>query len=84
MNAPRKIRDVISLDDISSLDKLIEDLIKIQYEIGLDEDSESHVSIWSDEFFGQRITIKYSRLQTKEEVEIEQRYNRKRRKSNRA
>lgn len=75
MGSPRRIRDIIDIAEFCTLDDLIEQLVSFRDK--LDAASEPQICIRGDEIFGQKLTIRYYRLQTKEEVELEERYRKR-------
>ena len=68
----RRVKDYVDVEDLLSIDKLIEKLTAIRD--GLPEDADAELRLRGDEVFGHRLTISYFRPQTAEEAEIEQRY----------
>ncbi|HVM23652.1 MAG TPA: hypothetical protein VM308_10220 [Sphingomicrobium sp.] len=68
----RRVKDFVDIADHLSLDELIDQLVRVRD--NLPEAAEAELRLRGDEVFGQRITICYSRPQTPEEAEIEQRY----------
>ena len=68
----RRVKEFIDIEDQSSLDELIARLTQIRE--GLPEDCDAELKLRGDDIFGHRITIAYSRQQTAEEIELEERY----------
>lgn len=68
----RRVKEFVDIEDHSSIDDLIEKLVRLRD--GLPEDSEAELRLRGDEIFGRRITISYFRAQTEEEAECERRY----------
>ena len=68
----RRVKDYVEVEDLLSIDELIEKLTAIRD--SLTEQSDSELRLRGDEVFGRRITISYLRPQTEEEAEIERRY----------
>ena len=68
----RRVKEFVDVSDQLSIDDLIEKLTAIRD--GLPQDSGAELRLRGDEIFGHRITICYSRPQTAEEAEIEERY----------
>jgi len=69
----RRVKDYVEVEDLLSIDALIERLTAIRD--ALPEESGAELRLRGDEVFGQRITISYFRAQTQEEAEIEKRYS---------
>ena len=69
----RRVKDYVDVEDLLSIDELIEKLSAIRD--GLPEDSDAELRLRGDEVFGRRITVSYFRPQTDEEAEIEKRYS---------
>ena len=69
----RRVKDYVDVEDLLSIDELIEKLSAIRD--GLPEDSDAELRLRGDDVFGRRITISYFRPQTDEEAEIEKRYS---------
>lgn len=70
---PRRVKDYIDISEFTSLDDLIRYLQTIRD--NLPEGSEAELKIRGDDVFGRRLTITYSREQTREEMELEARYS---------
>lgn len=70
---PRRIKDFIDISEYTSLDDLIRYLETIRD--NLPDGAEAELRIRGDEVFGKRLTITYSRDQTTEEAELEQKYS---------
>lgn len=68
----RRVKDYVEVEDLLSIDELIEKLTAIRD--SLPEQSDAELRLRGDEVFGRRITISYLRPQTEEEAEIERRY----------
>ena len=68
----RRVKDYVDVEDLLSIDELIEKLTAIRD--SLPEDADAELRLRGDEVFGRRITISYLRPQTEEEAEIERRY----------
>jgi hypothetical protein len=68
----RRVKDYVDIEDLLSLDDLIEKLTAIRDE--LPEDADAELRLRGDEVFGRRITVSYFRPLTAEEVEVEKRY----------
>jgi hypothetical protein len=62
----------VDIEDLLSLDDLIEKLTAIRDE--LPEDADAELRLRGDEVFGRRITVSYFRPLTAEEAEVEKRY----------
>lgn len=69
---PRRVKDFIDISEYTSLDDLIRYLETIR--ANLPEGAEAELKIRGDEVFGKRLTITYSREQTAEEAELEEKY----------
>jgi hypothetical protein len=69
---PRRVKDFIDISEYTSLDDLIRYLETIRD--NLPEGAEAELKIRGDEVFGKRLTITYSREQTAEEIELEEKY----------
>ena len=69
---PRRVKDFIDISEYTSLEDLIRYLEAIRD--NLPEGAEAELKIRGDEVFGKRLTITYSREQTAEEVELEEKY----------
>lgn len=70
---PRRVKDHIDISEYTSLDDLIRYLETIRD--NLPNDHEAELKIRGDDVFGRRLTITYSREQTPEEVQLEQKYS---------
>lgn len=68
----RRVKDYVDVEDLLSIDELIEKLSAIRD--GLPEGADAELRLRGDEVFGHRLTISYFRPQTSEEAEIEKRY----------
>jgi hypothetical protein len=68
----RRIKEIVDVEDHSSLDALIEKLTELRD--SLPQESEAELRLRGDDVFGHRITVSYLRDQTEEEVECERRY----------
>lgn len=68
----RRVKEFVDISDHVSIEELIEKLTAIRD--GLPDDAGAELRLRGDDVFGRRITISYSREQTAEEAEIEQRY----------
>jgi len=68
----RRVKDYVDVEDLLSIDELIEKLTAIRSAIP--EGSDAELRLRGDEVFGRRITISYFRPQTEEEAEVEKRY----------
>jgi hypothetical protein len=68
----RRVKDYVDIEDLLSLDDLIEKLTAIRDE--LPEDADAELRLRGDEVFGRRITVSYFRPLTAEEAEVEKRY----------
>jgi hypothetical protein len=68
----RRVKDYVEVEDLLSLDELIEKLTAIRNT--MPEESDAELRLRGDEVFGRRITISYFRPQTEEEAEVEKRY----------
>ena len=68
----RRVKDYVEVEDMLSIDELIDKLIQIRNTIP--DGSDAELSLRGDEVFGRRITISYFRPQTEEEAEVEKRY----------
>ena len=68
----RRVKEYVEVEDLLSIDELIEKLTAIRD--SLPEQSDAELRLRGDEVFGRRITISYLRPQTEEEAEIERRY----------
>ncbi len=68
----RRVKDYFDVEDLLSIDDLIEKLAAIRD--GLPEGCDAELCLRGDDVFGRRITISYFRPQTVEEAEIEKRY----------
>lgn len=68
----RRVKDYVEVEDLLSIDELIDKLTAIRD--SLPEQSDAELRLRGDEVFGRRITISYLRPQTEEEAEIERRY----------
>jgi len=69
----RRVKDYVDVEDLLSIDELIEKLTAIRD--GLPEDADAEMRLRGDEVFGHRLTISYFRPQTAEEAEIDRRYS---------
>jgi len=69
----RRVKDYVDVEDLLSIDELIEKLTAIR--ANLPEGADAELRLRGDEIFGHRITISYFRPQTEEEAEIEKRYS---------
>ena len=69
---PRRVKDFIDISEYTSLDDLIRYLQTIRD--NLPDGAEAELKIRGDEVFGKRLTITYSREQTAEDVELEEKY----------
>jgi len=69
----RRVKDYVDVEDLLSIDELIEKLTAIR--AGLPEGADAELRLRGDEIFGHRITISYFRPQTEEEAELEKRYS---------
>lgn len=72
MGMPRRIKDFIDVAGCYSLDTLIEELKQIR--TTLPKDAEPEVRLRGDDIFGRKLSICYTRWQTKEEIELEEKY----------
>ncbi len=70
---PRRVKDFIDISEYTSLDDLIRYLETIRD--NLPPDHQAELKIRGDEIFGRRLTIIYSREQTPDEVELEEKYS---------
>ena len=68
----RRIKEIVDVEDHSSLDALIEKLTELRD--SLPQESEAELRLRGDDVFGHRITVAYLRDQTEEEAECERRY----------
>jgi len=68
----RRVKDYVEVEDLLSIDELIEKLTSIRDT--LPEDADAELRLRGDEVFGHRLTISSFRAQTDEEAEIEKRY----------
>ncbi|HVE01820.1 MAG TPA: hypothetical protein VNB78_09045 [Sphingomicrobium sp.] len=68
----RRIKEIVDVEDHSSLDALIEKLTELRD--SLPQESEAELRLRGDDVFGHRITVSYLRDQTEEEAECERRY----------
>ena len=68
----RRVKDYVDVEDLLSIDELIEKLTQIRD--GLPEGADAELRLRGDEVFGRRITISYFRPLTAEEAEVEKRY----------
>ena len=68
----RRIKEIVDVEDHSSLDALIEKLTELRD--SLPQESEAELRLRGDDIFGHRLTISYLRDQTDEEAECERRY----------
>jgi hypothetical protein len=68
----RRVKDYVEVEDLLSIDELIEKLTAIRN--AMPEGSDAELRLRGDEVFGRRITITYFRDQTEEEAEVEKRY----------
>jgi hypothetical protein len=69
----RRVKEFVDVADHLSIDELIQKLTEIRD--GLPEGAGAELRLRGDDVFGHRLTISYSREQTKEEAELEKRYN---------
>ena len=69
----RRVKDYVDVEDLLSIDELIEELTAIR--ANLPEGADAELRLRGDEIFGHRITISYFRPQTDEEAELEKRYS---------
>jgi hypothetical protein len=69
----RRVKDYVDVEDLLSIDELIEKLTAIR--ANLPEGADAELRLRGDEIFGHRITISYFRPQTEEEAELEKRYS---------
>ena len=72
ITVPRRVKDFIDISEYTSLDDLIRYLETIRD--NLPQGAEAELKIRGDEVFGKRLTITYSREQTAEEAELEEKY----------
>ena len=68
----RRVKEIIDIEDHSSLDALIGKLTELRDSLPLE--SEAELRLRGDDIFGHKITISYLRDQTAEEAECERRY----------
>jgi hypothetical protein len=68
----RRVKEFVDVEDLVSLDGLIQTLSEVRDR--LPDGADAELRLRGDEIFGHRITITYFRAQTEEEAEIEQRY----------
>jgi hypothetical protein len=68
----RRVKEFVDIDDHSSIDDLIDQLVALRD--GLPTDAEAELRLRGDEVFGRKISISYLRPQTAEEAECEKRY----------
>jgi len=66
------VRDFVEIRDLTSLDRLIEQLIAVRD--GLPENAEAAVRMQGDDFFGRRLSVSFSRPLTAEEAACDARY----------
>lgn len=69
----RRIKEFVDIGDHLSIDDLISKLTEVRD--SLPEDAGAELRIRGDDVFGRRITIAYSRPQTAEEAELDERYS---------
>jgi hypothetical protein len=68
----RRVKEYVEVEDLLSIDELIEKLTAIRN--AMPKGSDAELRLRGDEVFGRRITISYFRPQTAEEAEVEKRY----------
>ena len=68
----RRVKEYVEVEDMLSIDELIEKLTAIRD--ALPEGADAELRLRGDEVFGRQITISYFRAQTEEEAEVEKRY----------
>ena len=68
----RRVKEFVDIEDHSSIDDLIDKLVKLRDE--LPSEAEAELRLRGDEVFGRKISISYLRPQTAEEAECERRY----------
>jgi hypothetical protein len=68
----RRVKDYVEVEDLLSIDELIEKLTAIRDT--LPDGADAELRLRGDEVFGRRITVSYFRPQTEEEAAIEKRY----------
>lgn len=62
------VREIVDIRECASIDKLLECLAAVRAR--LPDPQEAHVRLRGDDFFGQMITITYSRPATPEEARL--------------
>jgi hypothetical protein len=69
----RKVRDFVEVEDLVSLDRMIEQLSAVRER--LPEGAEdAKVQMRGDDLFGRRLTVSFLRPQTAEEAALDARY----------
>lgn len=72
MGQPRRIKDYIDINELYSLDILIDHLKEVQ--TNLPPGAQPEIRLRGDDVFGWKLSICYSRWQTQDEVELEEKY----------